>query len=230
MTLEKELQNLRRRKAEEARQLHRIFARTKRDIRRAVSPDRLIRRHLPATLAIAAAAGMLLAPRPGPRSKKASPKPERREGSFLPGWLRHLITRFLPQLAEYLPEHSADSEPATAPAPPAESGQKEAPAESQEPALADILRAFALDLAGLVLSKIDLQQLMAGLAAKLFGKEAATDSDDSPESCAVGHPINPHVTSSQTPAPGTTHKAGGTPAFDSEAGPNHPGGFPTSLL
>jgi len=66
MTLEEQIVALERQRRRELREMTFLFARSRHEVRRALSPDRLIRRHIGVAVAAAAVAGFLLAPRPGP--------------------------------------------------------------------------------------------------------------------------------------------------------------------
>lgn len=105
MTLEQQIRDLERQRRNELRSATYLFARTKRDVRRTLSPDRIIRRHIGVAMAAAAVGAMLLAPAPQPRRTKreiSSAAPEHAAGpsalwgvlrSVLPQPLRHWIRR-----------------------------------------------------------------------------------------------------------------------------------------
>ena len=84
MSLKKELESLKRQKREELRRLNVTYLQTKRDVKRKLSPDRLIRKHVGATIGVAAVLGMLIAPRPTARVKEVAVK-EGGGGGFIAG-------------------------------------------------------------------------------------------------------------------------------------------------
>jgi hypothetical protein len=75
MSLKQDLKNLEQQKQQELRNLHATYLRTKRDVKRAASPSRFIRRNIGASLGVATVLGLLLAPRPAPKIKE-SPAPK----------------------------------------------------------------------------------------------------------------------------------------------------------
>lgn len=70
MSLKEELATLRNQQHAEIRHLHRTYLATRRQARRDLSPTRFLRKHLGASLGVAAVAGLLLAPRPSPRADR----------------------------------------------------------------------------------------------------------------------------------------------------------------
>jgi hypothetical protein len=99
MSLKKELQQLKQQKRQELATLNHTYLHTKRDFKRKISPDRFVRRHLGATLATAAVAGLILAPRPGPRSKVVREaleenKPKDSIFRHITGLIRNLLGQF----------------------------------------------------------------------------------------------------------------------------------------
>ncbi len=68
MTLEEEIKDLERQRADHLRDATYLFARTKRDLRRKLSPDRMVRKNIGVAIVAAAVGAMLLAP--GPRREK----------------------------------------------------------------------------------------------------------------------------------------------------------------
>jgi hypothetical protein len=111
MSLSDQLEELERRRAEEVRNLHWTYLRTKREVQRAVSPTRFVRKHLTLSLAAGAALGLLLAPRPAPRpvseeaTERAVRKAHRASRRGIPvSWAKRMLTKFFPQAAEYLPD------------------------------------------------------------------------------------------------------------------------------
>jgi methylthioribose-1-phosphate isomerase len=113
MSLSEQLEELERQRADEVRTLHCTYLRTKREVQRTLSPTRIVRKHLPLSLAAGAALGLLLAPRPSPRPvseeateravRKAHRKASRSRGISI-SWAKRMLTKFFPQAAEYLPD------------------------------------------------------------------------------------------------------------------------------
>jgi hypothetical protein len=85
MSLKQELKKLRQQKRTELRTLHDTYVATKRDVKRQMAPDRIIRRHSGISMAVAAVLGMILAPRPAARGMVNGEKPAR--GFFSGGFL-----------------------------------------------------------------------------------------------------------------------------------------------
>ena len=112
MSLSEELEELQRQRTAEVRNLHSTYLRTKRDVLRAASPARFVRKHLTLSLAAGAALGLLLAPRPSPRPmseeaiERAVRKAHGRGGGrgISVSWAKRMVLKFFPQAAEYLPD------------------------------------------------------------------------------------------------------------------------------
>ena len=111
MSLSEQLEELERQRSEEVRNLHCTYLRTKREVRRTVSPTRLVRKHLTLSLAAGAALGLLLAPRPSPRpmSEEATERAVRKaharaQRGISISWAKRMLKKFFPQAAEYLPD------------------------------------------------------------------------------------------------------------------------------
>ncbi len=164
MSLSKELKDLKKQKRHEVRKLHGTYIRTKREVKRAVSPDRMIRRHIGVSLAVAAVVGLLLAPRSGaaPAEKAVAGGKKR---SFVPSWLRGIIKKIAPQLEDYLPE-----EPPPSPADEAVEAHEEAVDAAKRAKKAarkaakkalNPLTPMIIQILMAVLKKIDLQKAIA---------------------------------------------------------------------
>jgi len=89
MSLKKQLEDLQQQKRAELATLHLTYLRTKhdvkgsvRDVKRSLSPDRFIRKHLGAALGVGAVLGMILAPRPSPRVETVQAKSKAQGGGF----------------------------------------------------------------------------------------------------------------------------------------------------
>ncbi|MCL2648408.1 MAG: hypothetical protein FWD61_15605 [Phycisphaerales bacterium] len=67
MKMKEELKLLEERRRAELKHLHATYLRTKREVRRATSADRAIRKHMAISLGVAVLAGLILAPRLGGR-------------------------------------------------------------------------------------------------------------------------------------------------------------------
>ncbi|HVX86922.1 MAG TPA: hypothetical protein VH253_19215 [Phycisphaerae bacterium] len=102
MSFSSDLKDLKRQRREELRSLHVTYLRTKRQIARATSPDRIIRKHLGAGLGIAALAGFLLAPRPSP-SVRHVPQPEKTDHSGDGNFFKRLLHNIGPKVASFIP-------------------------------------------------------------------------------------------------------------------------------
>jgi hypothetical protein len=118
MTLSKQLEELERQREEAVRGLHFTYLRTKREARRTLHPGRFVRKHMILALAAGAAVGMLLAPRPAPKApseaavERAVRKAHRRSrrGGAMRRWARHVLARYIPHAATFIPEVKGDSE------------------------------------------------------------------------------------------------------------------------
>lgn len=103
--LQDEIRQLKHQRATELRNVHFQFSRTKRDLRRSLSPDRYIRRHLGLFMGGAAILAMLLAPAPRYRERPESaaetpPSPPRRKPRR---GLVATLNRLVPQLKKWFP-------------------------------------------------------------------------------------------------------------------------------
>ena len=102
MTIEQRIAQLERQRTTELRTTHFLFVRSKRDVRRKLAPDRIIRKHIGVALGVAAVSGMLLAPAPHPRPAEAEPpRRSRRRGSAF-NLLAALAATFVPALRPYV--------------------------------------------------------------------------------------------------------------------------------
>jgi hypothetical protein len=108
MSLKKQLKELQQQKREELNCLHVTYLRTKRDVKRSVSPDRFVRRHLGATLGGAAVLGLLLAPRPAPRVVPAKEKAEKPKGPSALGRVGQILKKSLGNLEDMIPTPHTD--------------------------------------------------------------------------------------------------------------------------
>jgi hypothetical protein len=113
MSLKKELQQLQQQKRQELATLHYTYLRTKRDFKRKISPDRFVRKHLGATMAAAAVATFILAPRPGPSSKVVREalegnKPKDSIFRHITGLIRNILGQF--ERPAPPPTHHTDSD------------------------------------------------------------------------------------------------------------------------
>jgi hypothetical protein len=97
-TLEAQIAQLEQQRAGELRHLNMVYARTQRDLRRAVSPTRFVRKHLPATLIVAAVSGVLLARGMGRGAAAGRGERRSRLGGLLSLLMRvaHPLERFFP--------------------------------------------------------------------------------------------------------------------------------------
>jgi len=164
MSLSKELAELQRQRSEEVRVLHRTYLRTKRDVQRAVSPARIVRKHMGTSLAAAVALGIMLAP--GGASHGAAHQESNGAGTrgwrrFSLPWAKKIITRFFPEAAAFLPD-----DPET---------PREESAEPKKEKSGPLLRLIKV-FAPLLLSKIDWHKLindaMHGIHQKMQSRGA----------------------------------------------------------
>ncbi len=88
MSLKRELKELQKQKRAELHDLHDTYVATKREVKRRISPDRLVRKHMGVSLGAAAMLGMLFAPRP---RAGGSGNGEQRGGGFFSGGIFGLL-------------------------------------------------------------------------------------------------------------------------------------------
>lgn len=100
--MESEIESLQQQRDQELRTLRYTAARTKRNLTRAVSPDRQIRKHLGIALAVAAVGGYLLAPAKGRKKKRRRAESSESGGSWMQSLLQQL-RHYFPQLGSYAP-------------------------------------------------------------------------------------------------------------------------------
>jgi hypothetical protein len=108
MSMSAELKDLKRQRREELKSLHVTYLHTKREVQRAASPGRMVRKHLGVGLGVAALAGFLLAPRPSPRVRyvrvpKDQTEQAEKEIKQGGGWLGGLLKSLGPKLAAFIP-------------------------------------------------------------------------------------------------------------------------------
>ena len=151
MSLKQELHALKQQRREELQTLHFTYVRTKRDIKRSLSPDRMIRKHMGVSLGIAAFAGLLLAPRLGGRRKTEDGKRSR-----FGGWARRLSRMFLPRGKPLAPESNAGEPEAKREEEMLTGGEAEPPRKRREGLLVKLLAAVMVAL----LRQLDLPRLM----------------------------------------------------------------------
>ena len=96
--LKQQIQSLERQRAAELRNATYLLARTRKDFRHTLSPERLIRKHTGIALTLAAVGGFLLAPRTGRAARRAAQENTRSSRPwlallrpYLPASLRHLV-------------------------------------------------------------------------------------------------------------------------------------------
>ena len=109
MSMSSDLKDLKRQRRQELKSLHLTYLRTKRDLQRAASPGRIVRKHLGVGLGVAALAGFLLAPKPASRvhyvrdSADKSEKNAEHAAKKSGNWLTGLFKSLGPKLAAYFP-------------------------------------------------------------------------------------------------------------------------------
>lgn len=206
MSLSDELRELEQKRTEEIRTLHYTYLRTKREVTRAVSPTRLVRKHLSLSLAAAAAAGMLLAPRPTPRtgvSQKATERAVRkahRQQAISLSWFKKLLNKFLPDAAQFIPDTSDFAKVEEAIHDEAEKIRDEAKAEAKKPKSKGTLLKLLEALLPMIASKVDWRtlanQLMHNVYQKMQqpaqGSEAGSSHHEPHVSVADAGTIKPH--------------------------------------
>lgn len=102
MNIQQRIAQLERQRTAELRTANFLFVRTKRDLRRKLSPDRAVRKHIGVAIGLAAIAGMVLAPAPRSRpiTQETPTKPRRRGSAFTK--LAALAATFVPALRPYV--------------------------------------------------------------------------------------------------------------------------------
>ena len=185
MSLKQDLKNLKKQKRQELHTLHFTYLRTKRDVKRAASPDRFIRKHIGATLGAAAVAGLLLAPRPSTRAtqkeiEKAARKiaREQQSGPSVTSRITQLVKNALGQLEHAIP---APKDAATN----GHSGK----------AKATKMTGLLGSLLGILVSKVDLARLATELTRQVMGKMQGAPAK------ANGHEPNVSVADAGTVRP-----------------------------
>ena len=190
MSLANDLAELERQRREEVRTLHCTYLRTKREVKRAASPTRIARRHMGVSLAAAAALGMILAPRPGP--KKESPNTAEHKGGpkrrgISAGWMKTVLAKYFPQAAEFIPGNSspapsnevADNEDAEA------RHEQDAAKEAKTKKEKGMLWRLVETLAPMLMSKIDWRAMINQVMHE-FNKKVQDGSNN-------GKKHEPHV-------------------------------------
>ncbi|MGN6369483.1 MAG: hypothetical protein ACTHN5_14595 [Phycisphaerae bacterium] len=202
MSLSEQLEELERQRADEVRNLHCTYLRTKRELQRTVSPTRFVRKHLTLSLAAGAALGLILAPRPSPRpisekaAERAVRKAHRRLGIPV-SWAKRMLFKFAPQAAEFIPD---DAEVAKAEREIHEEAQKireEAKEEGKKQkkggSLASLMR-LVETLLPMVAGKIDwrslINQVMHGIYSKM--QKGSHNGHEPHVSVADAGTVKPH--------------------------------------
>lgn len=150
MSLRDELKSLKRQQREELRVLRYSYARTKREYARAVSPDRLIRKHMGVSLGAAAVAGFMLAPTPGPKGGLA--------GAGVSGMMA-TVTGLLGRL---MPKKGGQ--------PPAE--KKVDPAKVAKAARPSLVTTMLSQALGMVMARVNWQELLKNYLGQVRGAGA----------------------------------------------------------
>jgi hypothetical protein len=102
MSFSSDIKDLKRQRREELRALHVTYLRTKRQIARATSPDRIVRKHLGVGLGAAALAGFLLAPRPSPQVRYVR-QPQKSDHNGDGNFFKRLLHSLGPKVASFIP-------------------------------------------------------------------------------------------------------------------------------
>jgi hypothetical protein len=174
MSLSSDLKDLKRQRREELKSLHLTYLRTKRDVQRAASPGRIVRKHLGVGLGVAALAGFLLAPKPAPRvqyvresaekAEETAEKTAKKSGN----WLTSLFKSLGPKLAAYFP--GTDGKSAEHHAPPHKGGG----------ALAGLLKGL-VPLLTLLLKKVNVQRIVDQVMEQVVGAREKADAQNAPD-------------------------------------------------
>lgn len=141
MRLEDQIMQLEQEKADELELLKHHSARATRDVKRMLSPDRMIRKHITAAMIAAAVAGLMIAPAPK-YAKRSKSRKARRGSSGLLG----MLSKMVPGLDQFMPQEAA------APAP-----EEESHASAEPPGLFGLLLG---QVASMVMSRVDWQALL----------------------------------------------------------------------
>jgi|GEM_PF-3410781 len=155
MSLRDELKSLKRQQREELRVLRYSYARTKREYARAVSPDRLIRRHMGASLGAAALAGFLLAPQPGPKGGVAG------AGGAAMSGIMGTVTGLLGRL---MPKKGGGGQPTAE--------KKVDPAEVAKAARPSLVTTMLSQALGMIMAKVNWQELLKNYMRQVRGAGA----------------------------------------------------------
>jgi hypothetical protein len=177
MNMKQELRELKEKRRQEVRILHATYLRTKWDVRRAVSPDRMIRKHLGASLGMAAVLGLLIAPRLGGHKKK-----DGGVWATLAKWLRVMMRKIMPGSGRFMPE--------------AEEMEEEGREDEKEPRMATeenhngheeprrsrkrskgLLATVLTEVVMVLLSRIDVPKLVAELVRGISGRGQRVGGD-----------------------------------------------------
>lgn len=183
MSLKQDLKNLKKQKRLEVHNLHYTYLRTKRDIKRQASPARLVRKHLGASMGIAAVLGLLLAPRPSTRAtekeiEKAAKKVareadrQREHGPSLTDRITQLVHNALGQLQHLVPNPNLKAEKAQA---------ANGHAKPANPKMSGFLQTLLTVLVG----RVDLTRLISELSRNVMGKTQAHKSNGHHPSVSV---------------------------------------------
>jgi hypothetical protein len=168
MSLKQQLKDLKKQKRHELTTLHFTYLRTKRDMKRQAAPGRFVRKHLGATMGVAAVLGFLMAPRP---SSKVSEKeieqavkkyvkegrPAAQDTSSLLSRIQEIVHNALGGLQHLVPnpkEVAAQNG----------NGHKPKPPKGGN--------AFLRSLLTVLVSRIDLTRLISELSKNVAGKAA----------------------------------------------------------
>lgn len=215
-SLQDQLVQLKRQRATELRNAGYLFARAKRQTRRAVSPDRLVRKNLGVAMGVAFLGAMLIAPAP----KKGGGKAAKGGGGgggmmgMLMGLLKYLppgVLEKVPGLstlvakmgggAEEGPRHEAPEplrvETMEMPAAPAEDMGEEPQGRRRRKRRRErvsLLGVILAEMVPIILARIPWQALIAGLLAKLGPRPAGAGADFPP-----GHPYDAPVMDPDAP-------------------------------
>jgi hypothetical protein len=167
MSLKQQLKDLKKQKRQEVHHLHFTYLRTKRDMKRQASPARIVRKHLGASMGVAAVLGLLLAPRPSSKVsereiEKAVKKyvkegrPAAPDTSSLSARLQEIVHNALGSLQHLVPNPKAPS-PAT--------GNGHA-AKAKAPKINSLLGS----LLTVLVSRLDLTRLISELSKNVMAK------------------------------------------------------------
>ncbi len=162
MSMSADLKDLKRQRREELKALHVTYLRTKREVQRAASPARIVRKHLGVGLGVAALAGFLLAPRPSARVKYVRVPAEKAEEAAKKSntWMNSLLKMLGPKLAAYIPgmDGKAGETEVYGPPPPKHGG-----------GMSGAFIKGLLPLLSLVLKKVNVQKIIDQVMAQVSG-------------------------------------------------------------